>query len=144
MGHAYVSKRRQSTLSSRDFQILLGLCVAVLSIAVVWLAARHPHPAAVTDTSALRSRVTLLEARLDTLQDTASSLATQTAAQLEAQAAELKRLRARGQTPALDARCLTQVQQEIDDIRGFIAFRTGIRKRVSAECTALLQPRFGG
>ena len=126
-------------MSSRDFQIFLGTCIAALSAAVVWLAVRDHHPA---QTAALQQRVDTLQHELTALQTTAQGLASQTATQLEAQAAQIAQLRS--QSPALVSRCLTEVQREIDDIRSFIAFGGEIRRRVSPECRKLLRPRFGG
>ena len=128
-------------MGSRDFQIFLGLCVAALSAAVVWLAVKdRDHRSA--QTAALQHRVDTLQRELTALQATARGLAAETAAQLKAQAAQIAQLRS--QSPQLASRCLTEVQQEIDDIRSFIAFGGGIRRRVSPECATLLRPRFGG
>jgi hypothetical protein len=156
MGYANVSKHRRSTAVTHDFQIFLGLCIAALAAAVVWLSVRD-HPAA-TDNRvvALAHRVDGLERQIKGVSLSATTLAAQTAAQLQAQAirlraqatelgtqaAQLKRLST--QKPPLAARCLNEIQQEIDDIRGFIAYGGGIRRRVSADCTAVLKPRFGG
>ena len=141
MGHAYVSKAQRSPLTSRDALIGLGICVAVLTIAVIWLAASRPQPG--RSDAALKNRVALLEAELTATQQTASQLADSTASALLAQAAQLKKLRAyRARVPS--SACLSQVQQEIDDIRGYIAFGGPIRRRVSPQCTALLRPRYGG
>ena len=129
-------------MSSRDFQIFLGLCIAGLSAAVVWLAVRDHHPAHPAQTAALQQRVHTLQRRLTALETTTRGLASQTATQLQAQAAQIAKLRA--QSPALASRCLNEVQQEIDDIRSYIAFGGAIRRRVSPECTTLLKPRFGG
>ena len=146
MGHAYVTKARRSAISTRDFQIFLGICVAALAAAVVWLAKRDRHearPAALQQhVTALEQRVATLQSRLTAVESTARSLAADTASRLDAQATEIVRLRS--QSAALVSTCLTEVQQEIDDIRSYIAFGGAIRKRVSPECTNLLRPRFGG
>ena len=141
MDHASVTKVEHSSPRSRDFQIFLGLCVAALSAAVVWLAVeRHDHNGA---------KIVALQRQVDGLQGqlAAATRAQQasnriTTAQLQAQAAQLAALRA--QSPALVSRCLGEIQQEIGDLRGFIASGGRLRQRVSPACTTLLGPPPGG
>jgi hypothetical protein len=140
MDHASVTKVEHSSPRSRDFQIFLGLCVAALSAAVVWLALeRHDHDGA---------RIASLQRQVDGLrgQLAAATLAQQentraTTARLQAQAAQLAALRA--QSPALVSRCLGDIQQEIGDLRSFIASGGRLRRRVSPACTTLFGPRSG-
>jgi hypothetical protein len=132
MDHVSVPKVEHSSLRSRDFLIFLGLCVAALSAALIWLAlGRHDHNAV---------RIDALQGQVDRLQGQLRAV------RRSAQTAQIATLRAtlQAKSPALVSRCLGEVQQEIDDIRSFIAFGGAIRRRVSPNCTPLLRPRFGG
>jgi hypothetical protein len=141
MDHVYVSKAQRSSPTQRDALIALGIAVAVLTIAVIWLAAGRNQPA--KSDAALKNRVALLEAQLTAAQQSAAQLAAGVSSELKAQAARLKKL-APARPSAAASVCLAQLQQEIDDLRGYVALGGAIRRRVSPQCTALLRPRFGG
>jgi hypothetical protein len=140
MEHASVTKAEHSSPRSRDFQIFLGLCVAALSGAVVWLAVeRHDHNGA--RIVALQRQVDGLRGQLAAATRAQQASTRATSARLDAQAARIAALRA--QSP-LVSRCLGEVQQEIGDLRTFIALGGRLRERISPACTTLFGPRSGG
>jgi hypothetical protein len=141
MDHVYVSKAQRSSQSQRDALIALGIAVAVLTIAVIWLAAGRNQPA--KSDAALKNRVALLEAQLTAVQQSAAQLAGTVSSELKGQAGQLKKL-GTARPPATTSVCLAQLQQEIDDLRSYVVLGGAIRRRVSPECTALLRPRYGG
>ena len=87
-----------------------------------------------SDVSAVEARVDALSGQMTDLQKQVHTLAKRSAPV------------ARPATAKADRRlsaCLTQVQREIDDLQGYLAFRTPPRRdRVSGSCLALLRPRF--
>ena len=147
MAYTYVTRSRRLRLRTRDFQLLMGLSVAALSAAVVWLAVhtRHAvHAAPDPRVAALAQRAGLLQKQVTGLRSRLSSVEDATvavAAQTEGQADQLAQLRSR---PQLATTCVTEIQQEVDDIRGYIAFGTTITRRVTGDCAKILAPRFGG
>jgi hypothetical protein len=176
MVHGYVRNVERSSRSSRDFLIFLGLCVAALAAAVIWLAV-HEREQPRAQVASLKHQVEGLRRQVDGLQlqlsasrKAARALESRTAVRLKAQEARLRaeavRSRARtahlsahttrlagevarlaqvrAQVPRLVSRCLAEVQQEIDDLRGAVAFGSGIHRRVTSECSGLLRPRYGG
>ena len=127
-------------MSSRDFRIFLLLCIAALAASLVWVSIRERDR---TDSrvAPLAQRVATLAQRVSTLEADLKALRAEADRRLQDQSEQLARLREAG--PA-GLHCLAQVQQEIDDIRGFIAFGDAIRRRVTDDCKDLLKPRYGG
>jgi len=114
----------------------------LLLIVVAWLGLRH-HGTRDSRVGALQHRVAALESSLASLRRATSEFTRQTSAALDQDAAALKKLSGPS-TGTLPARCAVEVQQEIDDIRGYIAFGGAIKRRVTTDCKPLLAPRFGG
>jgi hypothetical protein len=111
--------------------------VAILAVLVVVLSYRVGHRSrsvSLSDLSAVEARVDALSGQTADLQTRLRALAKQhTPAARPATAKADRRL----------AACLTQVQREIDDLQGYLAYRTPPRRdRVSGGCLALLRPRF--
>src|SRR5262249_1527167 len=120
-------------MRKRDLQIFVLLCIAGLSAAVVWLS--------LSDRGQNDSRIPALQRQGATLTTELNELRAATAKSL---AARSPRLAALERAKPIPRPCLKQIQAEIDALRGFIASGTAIRKRVTAECQAVLAPRFGG
>jgi hypothetical protein len=101
---------------------------------------------------AATERETATAARLAKVERELTALRKEVDNRLEAHAEQLAALRraTRGRAtptrsaPAIPLQCLRQLQQEIDDLRGYVRFRDPIRRRVTSPCTALLRPRWGG
>lgn len=122
--------------------------VAVLAVAVVVLAFRlrdesssEPERA---DLAALETRVAELDGELTALGRTARDLARQTLASLDkADKAAAAASGKQATRQRLLARCLGQVQRQVDDLQAYLALGTSPRRdRVSGGCVSLLQPRF--
>jgi hypothetical protein len=142
----YQSQRgpRRPPRRSSTGAIAATAAVAVLAVVVVVLSYRvghgHSGPSA-GDFSELEARIDELGGQVNGMQ-----AAVRTAAQQAKEAlakAQKTTPQAKG-NPALAA-CLVQVQREVDDLQGYLAYRTPLqRNRVSGACLALLQPRFKG
>ncbi len=142
-----VHRQSSSNNSSNGILIALGIMVFLLTIAVAWVALRPAKSGQDTRADALLQRVTSVEGALTSLRTGVETLAKQTQAAVNANAAAIKKLQGGTKpTPAavLPLRCAAEVQAEIDDIRGYIAYGTGITRRVTPDCKAYLQPRYGG
>ena len=139
----------------RDVLVFFGLCIAALAAAILWVAVHNRdrengQTAALTQhTAALTQRISTLAHQVGGLQTELGRLQTSTAAVQRESAQRLDALRSdvaklRAQKPPAVRRCLGEVQSEIDDLRAFLAYGSGIRRRVTADCTSVLKPRFGG
>ncbi len=135
---------RSRSSSSRELEWFLGALVVLLLIVVAWIGLKH-HGTRDSRVGALQHRIAALESSLAGLRRATSEFTRQTSAALDQDAAALKKLSAPATgTGTLPARCAVEVQQEIDDIRGYIAFGGAIKRRVTTDCKPLLAPRFGG
>jgi hypothetical protein len=125
--------------------VILAIVVALLVIAVAWLALRHTSSSAQDSrVGAITQRLTALEQTLANLRQAASQQALQTSRSVAANSAAIKKLAAAPGSNVLPVRCAAEIQEEIDDIRGYIAYGSGISRRVTPDCKVYLRPRYGG
>ena len=146
-------------MRDRDYQLVLGLILAGLTIAVIVLAVQD-RGTRDSRVGTLTERVAKVEKQLAANQRATRTLSRNTTQRLadvskrltalrKALANVSRRVAQRGNTgggggTTVPLECLRQIQQEIDDIRAYIAFRHKFRRRVAGQCVALLQPRYGG
>src|SRR5206468_11366685 len=129
-----------------DFKIGMTVMVAVLTAAILVLATtdrgKSSSGASKAQVRALDSRLSALDARVAAIQQAVARLAARRpgrstnvpSRQLQSLAAQLR----------VTTRCMFQMQKEIDDLEGYLAYRTPlIRHRVTGACASMLQPRFG-
>ena len=136
-----------------DFKIGMTVMVAVLTAAILVLAttdrgksssgaSKGQVRALDNRLSALDNRLSALDARVAAIQQAVAKLAARRdgrstnvpSRQLQSLAAQLR----------VTTRCMFQMQKEIDDLEGYLAYRTPlIRHRVTGACASMLQPRFG-
>jgi hypothetical protein len=116
---------------------VLAVVVAVLSYQLV----HHSSSASQNDVSGIEARLDEIAGQVQAIQSTATA-AEREARAAEAAAAKHPKPAATPQQPGL-ARCLVEVQREIDDLEGYLAYSTPPRRdRVSGACATLLHPRF--
>lgn len=126
--------------------IAVTAVIGVLAVAVAVLSYNASHRssnASASDISALEARVDTLAGQLAGAQQSARTAAADAQRSLAA-IRKLKLPAQPQQQPGL-ARCLVQMQREIDDVEAYLATRTPPRRgRVTGACKTLLTPRYGG
>jgi peptidoglycan hydrolase CwlO-like protein len=135
-----------------DFKIGMTVMVAVLTAAVLVLATTDRGKKTVIKTSggaskaqvqALDQRLSALNAKVTAIQQTLSKVASRKSGGTRpvVPSKQLQTLTAQLQGTA---QCMFEMQKEIDDLEGYLAYRTPlVRHRVTGQCANLLQPRFG-
>jgi uncharacterized protein YlxW (UPF0749 family) len=137
-----------------DFKIGMTVMVAVLTAAVLVLATtdrgkktviqRSGGGASQAQVQSLDKRLGALESRIGAVQQAVAKLASRkdgTTPHTVVPSKQLQTLTAQLQGMA---QCMFEVQKEIDDLEGYLAYRTPlVRHRVTGQCANLLQPRFG-
>jgi len=135
-----------------DFKIGMTVMVAVLTAAVLVLATTDRGKKTVVQTSGgagkaqiqgLNVRLSALDARVASIQQAVAKLAARKdgGARIVVPSKQLQTLTAQLQGTA---QCMYEIQKEIDDLEGYLAYRTPlIRHRVTGACAGLLRPRFG-
>jgi peptidoglycan hydrolase CwlO-like protein len=135
-----------------DFKIGLTVMVAVLTAAVLVLATTDrgkktivetPGSASKAQIAALDGRLTALDAKVAAIQQAVAKLAARPGSSTGGgvPSKQIQKLTAQLQGTA---QCMFEMQKEIDDLEGYLAFRTPLlRHRVTGACADLLKPRFG-
>ncbi len=92
--------------------------------------------------ASVEQRLAAVEKRLATLSVVAAQLAKEAKADRATAATALKT--AKRSATGLSTVCAQQLQQEIDDLRGYVVGRGSIQRRVTPACNTALAPRYGG
>lgn len=143
---SHLSQRGPRPQRSSTTAIVGTTVVAVLAVVVVVLAFRVADKSgddtSGADRAQLETRIAEVDGRVADLHKTVRDLARQALANLDR---ATKSGAAQNKSQAAVARCLTQLQNEVDDLQAYLAYGTPPRRdRVSGGCVALLQPQIKG
>jgi uncharacterized protein (DUF3084 family) len=164
--HLPAREPRDSPRSTTAAALAGTAVVAILAVVIVALAYRAGNrdgDVSRSDLSALSKR---FDERIDKLADQTEALqasvqaiqknvqvvgatarAAQTSAHAASQQAKAALAEAKESAGKLNpelATCLAQIQDEIDDLQAYVAYRWRLRRgRVSGSCISLLHPRYG-
>jgi hypothetical protein len=139
------ARRGRSGVTAIAFTAVIGVLAVTIAMLSYQAATNDSGSDNSSELSALEARVDLLDGRLAAAQKTARRAAADAKASLAAVRKKPSVTSPRATPQPGLARCLTQVQREIDDLQAYLAFRTPPhRHRVTGACRTLLTPRFAG